>query len=310
MNRLILVLASSVCAISAYSADNDAVKLEAKINRGWDLAWSRFFRAKTNLFYECLSSYEGGKEQNHLPSADEVKRQYPNPCGYATGMEDCAILGGVMLSGIVDMYEVKKDDSLRKSIHQVFEGVKTLHHGSWRIGVRRSRSLPGRRKEHLHQFVSRPIHARRPWTLAILQQLALRRKDQGRHSPAPFRHRRKDDQNGNPREQLRYAPSRWEALRARNQFDVERESGGRGEAAHDLCGNVEYHRQQEILRPLSTIYRTGNRAFRGNNPVEIRSALGDSSNAMLARASPRRRTRPEDEIEDLNSYGDGFGNCR
>ena len=130
MNRLLLFLASSLCAFPAYSADNHAIRLETKANRGWEIAWSRFYRAKTNLFYECLSSYEPGKEQNHLPSAEEVKRQYPNPCGYATGMEDCAILGGVMLSGIVDMYEVKKDDALKKSIRQVFEGIKlciTVH---------------------------------------------------------------------------------------------------------------------------------------------------------------------------------------
>ena len=130
MNRLIGSLALLLCVCSAFSADRDTVKLEGKINRGWNITWERFFRAKTNLFYECLSSYERGKEQNHLPTAEEVKRQYPNPCGYATGMEDCAILGGVMLSAIVDMYEVKKDDSLKSRIHQVFEGVKlcaTVH---------------------------------------------------------------------------------------------------------------------------------------------------------------------------------------
>jgi hypothetical protein len=51
-----------------------------------------------------LTSYEDGKELSHLPTAAEVERQYPNVYGYGTGMEDCMISAGVMLSMIVDRY--------------------------------------------------------------------------------------------------------------------------------------------------------------------------------------------------------------
>jgi hypothetical protein len=59
-----------------------------------------------------------------------VKRQYPNPCGYSTGMEDGAILGGAMLSVLCDRFAVTKDESLREKAANVFAGLKrcvTVH---------------------------------------------------------------------------------------------------------------------------------------------------------------------------------------
>jgi hypothetical protein len=101
--------------------------------RAWDVVWERFYHPDTNLFYDYISSYEKGQELSHLPTANEVSRQYPNPCGYGTGMEDCMILGGLMLGAIVDMYEVKKEASLKEAISKVFLGVKrccTIHNVS------------------------------------------------------------------------------------------------------------------------------------------------------------------------------------
>ena len=48
------------------------------IKRAWEVSWSRFYRDDTHLFYDYLTSYEDGKELSHLPTADEVARQYPN----------------------------------------------------------------------------------------------------------------------------------------------------------------------------------------------------------------------------------------
>ena len=45
----------------------------------------------THLFYDYLTSYEAERELNHLPITVEANRQYPNDCGYGTGMEDCMI---------------------------------------------------------------------------------------------------------------------------------------------------------------------------------------------------------------------------
>lgn len=94
----------------------------------WGISW--FTIVKGWHVTEYLSSYEPGKELAPLPSAEEVRRQYPNPCGYGTGMEDGMILGGAMLSIIADMYAVTADENLRESASKVYSGVRlcaTVH---------------------------------------------------------------------------------------------------------------------------------------------------------------------------------------
>lgn len=105
--------------------------LAAQAERAWKQTWARFFHDGTGLFYDYLSSYEPGHELDHLPTAEEVARQYPNPCGYGTGMEDGMILGGAMLSAVVDRFEVTKETSLAETTRRIFQGVKlcTLAHG-------------------------------------------------------------------------------------------------------------------------------------------------------------------------------------
>ena len=123
MKRLTaLLLFVAACA----RADEVATNIE----QGWDVIWTRFYLPKVQTFGDYLSSYEKGKEQAHLPTAEEVKRQFPNPCGYSTGMEDGAILGGAMLSVLCDRFEVTKDESLREKAANVFAGLKrcvTVH---------------------------------------------------------------------------------------------------------------------------------------------------------------------------------------
>jgi hypothetical protein len=107
-----------------------AQELSAQMDRAWEVTWRRFYLPSVQTFGDYLSSYEKGKEQAHLPTADEVKRQYPNPCGYSTGMEDGAILGGAMLSVLCDRFAVTKDESLREKSVNVFAGLRrcvTVH---------------------------------------------------------------------------------------------------------------------------------------------------------------------------------------
>ena len=104
--------------------------LEEKIDQAWQVTWKRFFQKDVQTFMDYLSSYEPGKEQAHLPSAEEVRRQYPNPCGYSTGMEDGMILGGAMLSLLCDRFAVTGEESLRDSAAQTFSGMRrcaTVH---------------------------------------------------------------------------------------------------------------------------------------------------------------------------------------
>lgn len=104
--------------------------VNAQMNRLWDITWARFYLPETHLFYDYLTSYQPGKELQHLPTAAEVQRQDPNECGYGTGMEDCMISAGVLLSLIVDRYAVAEDESLRQRAYDVFQGIRlcaTVH---------------------------------------------------------------------------------------------------------------------------------------------------------------------------------------
>ena len=135
-NRILLIF----CLLAWTSRDSAAAAAEdfpfpaqssaVCMDQAWDVSWQRFYLPKTKLFYDYLSSYEPGRELAHLPSADEVARQDPNECGYGTGMEDCMISAGVMLSLIVDRYAVTTDETLRDRAASVFQGIQlcaTVH---------------------------------------------------------------------------------------------------------------------------------------------------------------------------------------
>ncbi len=102
-------------------SDNE---LATQIEQFWHVTWSRFYSPQTHLVYDYLSSYEVGCELNHLPTAMEVQNQDPNECGYGTGMEDCMISAGVMLSLIVDRYEVTQEESMRERASEIFKGIQ------------------------------------------------------------------------------------------------------------------------------------------------------------------------------------------
>ena len=126
-----VLLLSCILSALAYGDDNSAPKtptkkntVESTVEQLWEVTWGRFYLPRTNLFYDYLTSYEDGKGLAHLPTAEEVQRQYPNECGYDTGMEDGMISAGVMLSLIVDRYAVTNEESLRERAFDVYQGIK------------------------------------------------------------------------------------------------------------------------------------------------------------------------------------------
>lgn len=124
------LLFSIFATIGAIHAPAQDSVLSNQIEKAWEVTWSRFYLPQVQTFGDYLSSYEKGKEQAHLPTAEEVQRQYPNPCGYSTGMEDGSILGGAMLSVLCDRFAVTGDEGLRAQAAQVFAGLKlcaTVH---------------------------------------------------------------------------------------------------------------------------------------------------------------------------------------
>lgn len=98
--------------------------LAACVEQAWGVTWQRFYLAQTHLFYDYLTSYETGKGLAHLPTIEEAARLDPNECGYGTGMEDCMISAGAILSLIVDRYAVTGEEALRDRALDVFRGVR------------------------------------------------------------------------------------------------------------------------------------------------------------------------------------------
>jgi len=98
--------------------------LTQRVDQMWEVTWKRFYLPQTHLFYDYLTSYEPGRELAHLPTADEVRRQDPNECGYGTGMEDCMISAGTMLSLIVDRHVVTHEEELRARARDVVAGIR------------------------------------------------------------------------------------------------------------------------------------------------------------------------------------------
>src|SRR5690554_3557337 len=71
-----------------------------------------------------------GEELAHLPKSNEIEMLYPNKCGYDTGMEDCMISAGIMLTMVVDQYKVTRDKRLKSYAYKIFKGIEkssTVH---------------------------------------------------------------------------------------------------------------------------------------------------------------------------------------
>ncbi len=95
------------------------MNLETKMQQGWDYALAAFFRPEVNLFYDYRT--ESGLDT--LPNAAEVRRSFPNVCGWGTGMEDCAINAGVWLAMISERYAVTGESALQPLATMLLDGL-------------------------------------------------------------------------------------------------------------------------------------------------------------------------------------------
>ncbi|MBN2308849.1 MAG: hypothetical protein JXR94_07770 [Candidatus Hydrogenedentes bacterium] len=123
--------AATLSAVPASAAPADPVAvtddgLYAKVDEAWRASWDRFYDERTNLFYDRVCSLDAAEPLGCLPTPDECARQYPNPNGWGTGMEDCAISGGVMLSMICDRFAATGEGELRAAAKKAFAGMVLL----------------------------------------------------------------------------------------------------------------------------------------------------------------------------------------
>lgn len=90
--------------------------------QAWDTAFSRFFCPKTELFYEFIPEGEPFA-WSHIPSAEEIRGNIPNPCGWGTGMEDSTLNGGSTLDAVICAYEITEDPKLKAVADALFRGM-------------------------------------------------------------------------------------------------------------------------------------------------------------------------------------------
>ncbi len=169
----VLVCVVAILTAGRGMADNGSSdnRLRSCVENAWNISWSAFYKPETHLFYDYLTSYEHGKGLAHLPAVDEVKRQFPNTCGYGTGMEDCMISAGVMLDMIVDRYAVTGEENMKDCAREVVKGIRlcTLSHGYTGFVARavchedlKSIYISSSRDQYTHAVYGLWVYARSP----------------------------------------------------------------------------------------------------------------------------------------------------
>lgn len=104
--------------------DRSSRTVLAAAERAWSTLFDRFYSDKTNLIYDYVSSYDPAHRFDHLPTPDEIRAYRPNTCGWATGMEDSMLNGGVALAMVCDRYLATSDQTLRSIAHDLFAGIE------------------------------------------------------------------------------------------------------------------------------------------------------------------------------------------
>lgn len=104
--------------------DRSSQTVLAAAERAWDTLFNRFFSKETHLIYDYVSSYDPARRFDHLPKPDEIRAHRPNTCGWATGMEDSMLNGGVALAMVCDRHQATSDASLRAIAHEIYAGIE------------------------------------------------------------------------------------------------------------------------------------------------------------------------------------------
>ena len=92
------------------------------MDNAWNYIWDKLFCPESKMFYDYITSREQSKRFGHLPTAEDIAANLPNPCGWGTGMEDCMLNAG----SVMDILRIRKqltgEDNLASAI-AVAEGI-------------------------------------------------------------------------------------------------------------------------------------------------------------------------------------------
>lgn len=82
----------------------------------------KLFSPETGMIYDYQTSRDHARRFDHLPCAEEIAADSPNPCGWGTGMEDCTLNAGLMLDT-----GLGRDRDFAASLVEGLHRVATVH---------------------------------------------------------------------------------------------------------------------------------------------------------------------------------------
>lgn len=112
---LMLCLTGIACG----AAQTDAAALRTWADAAWTKVKTTYYSAKTGNIYICPPTEVS-------PASDFPGGLLKPELGYGKGLEDCAINGGVALSGLVDKYALTRDPAVRDDAAQIARGLLNL----------------------------------------------------------------------------------------------------------------------------------------------------------------------------------------
>ncbi len=92
------------------------------IRTAWEFIFRRFYDERTALIYDFLTG-DGKQATDDLPTPEEIAADYPNPCGWGTGMEDSVLNAGSAIDALVGLYAVTGDAAIPPVVHRLFAGM-------------------------------------------------------------------------------------------------------------------------------------------------------------------------------------------
>jgi hypothetical protein len=69
-----------------------------------------------------------------LPSPEQIRKEIPNPCGWTTPLEDCAISLGMYMHALINAWEKSKEQEFKEKAQKIFSAFLKLGRASKKRG--------------------------------------------------------------------------------------------------------------------------------------------------------------------------------
>lgn len=100
------------------------MEINNAIERMEKYVWEKLFYPETNLIYDLRTTLEPDGNISDLPTPEEISRNYPNACGWNTGMENSMINAGLMLDAVLNCYAKTGNNEMESLADKLFDGIK------------------------------------------------------------------------------------------------------------------------------------------------------------------------------------------